>query len=131
LSALEKCGALDERLFMYGEDVDICLRLRQVGYRVVATAKTAAWHRHTEIRMTDRRPRPYRVLYQHRNQVYLAKKHCSSAVRRSYYLGLIKRLPRQLAYFALREHSIRLSYIYLEALWDGFMNKMGKTKYVQ
>jgi hypothetical protein len=81
--------------------------------------------------MTDRRPRPYQVLYQHRNQVYLAKKHCSSAVRRSYYLALIKRLPRQLVYFALREHSIRLSYIYLRSLWDGFTNKMGKTKYVQ
>ncbi len=31
--ALEKCGAFDERFFMYGEDIDLSYRLLQGGYR--------------------------------------------------------------------------------------------------
>jgi hypothetical protein len=131
MSALEKIGLLDERLFMYNEDVDICLRLKHQGYRIVATAKTRAWHRHSEIRMADPRPRPYQVFYQLRNQVYLVKKHSPRTERLLYYLGLIRRMPRQLAYFAVREHSMFLAAVYLEALWHGLTDRMGKTKYVQ
>jgi len=34
-SALEKVGLLDERFFMYAEDIDLCKRFREAGYRVV------------------------------------------------------------------------------------------------
>lgn len=33
--ALGAAGLLDEQFFMYGEDLDWCLRIKQVGYRVV------------------------------------------------------------------------------------------------
>lgn len=33
--AIQKAGLLDEQFFMYGEDLDWCLRLKQAGYRVV------------------------------------------------------------------------------------------------
>jgi len=131
LSALEQVGLLDERLFMYGEDVDICLRLKQQGYRVVATSKTRAWHRHTEIRMADPRPRPWQVFYQHRNQLYLARKHGSPTEQRAFCWGVIRRMPRLLAYYAIRQRSLRLAAVYLEALLHGLLGKMGKTKYVQ
>jgi GT2 family glycosyltransferase len=34
-SAIAKVGLLDERFFMYGEDIDWCLRVKEAGYRVV------------------------------------------------------------------------------------------------
>lgn len=33
--AIAKVGLLDEQFFMYGEDLDWCLRIKQAGYRVV------------------------------------------------------------------------------------------------
>ncbi len=33
--AIQEVGLLDEQFFMYGEDLDWCLRIRQAGYRVV------------------------------------------------------------------------------------------------
>ncbi len=34
-AALRAVGGFDERFFMYGEDIDLCLRVRTVGWRVV------------------------------------------------------------------------------------------------
>ena len=34
-AALEQTGLLDERFFMYGEDLDLCLRIKSGGWRVV------------------------------------------------------------------------------------------------
>lgn len=33
--AIQRAGLLDEQFFMYGEDLDWCLRIKQAGYRVV------------------------------------------------------------------------------------------------
>ncbi len=43
-SALEKVGPLDERFFMYGEDIDWCYRFRHAGERRVFFAGSEAIH---------------------------------------------------------------------------------------
>jgi len=42
---LDEIGAFDTRYFMYGEDIDLCARARQAGYRVVAVPRARMWHR--------------------------------------------------------------------------------------
>lgn len=42
--AVERVGLLDERFFMYGEDVDWCYRLKQAGYRLVYDPQTQVIH---------------------------------------------------------------------------------------
>ncbi|MBN1867616.1 glycosyltransferase family 2 protein [Candidatus Sumerlaeota bacterium] len=37
-------GRLDERFFMYGEDLDLCRRLREAGYRILYTPEVRATH---------------------------------------------------------------------------------------
>lgn len=37
-------GKLDERFFLYGEDLDLCRRIRQAGYRIVYTPSARATH---------------------------------------------------------------------------------------
>jgi len=42
--ALNQVGGLDERFFMYGEDIDWCYRFRKAGWRVVFFADAEALH---------------------------------------------------------------------------------------
>ena len=131
MSALDRAGSLDESLFMYGEDVDICLRLRKQGYRIAAASRARAWHRHTEILLASGRVQPYQVYYLHRNRGYIVAKHASGAGKLAYYLGVLARLPRHLAFYLARQRNARLARIHLEALWHGLTKRMGKTNYVQ
>ncbi|MFL6031036.1 MAG: glycosyltransferase family 2 protein, partial [Gaiellaceae bacterium] len=43
-SAWEDVGGLDERVFAYGEDVDLALRLRSAGWRTAEVADAVATH---------------------------------------------------------------------------------------
>ncbi len=43
-TALESVGGLDERFFLYAEDVDLCLRLRQAGWRLRYVPEATACH---------------------------------------------------------------------------------------
>jgi len=45
-SAIEKVGMLDERYFMYFEDVDWCRRFWEAGYKVMYVPYAGAWHLH-------------------------------------------------------------------------------------
>ena len=42
--ALSKVGLMDERFFMYGEDLDWCLRIKQAGYRVMYVPSVIVHH---------------------------------------------------------------------------------------
>jgi GT2 family glycosyltransferase len=46
LSALEQTGAFDERLFLYHEDCDLQIRLRQAGFEVVVVAASRVAHKY-------------------------------------------------------------------------------------
>ncbi|MBI1881506.1 MAG: glycosyltransferase family 2 protein, partial [Chloroflexi bacterium] len=41
----ERVGLLDERFFMYYEDSDFCLRVRQVGFRLLLVPQARLWHK--------------------------------------------------------------------------------------
>ncbi len=43
--ALEKVGLLNERLFLYWEDVDWSLRAKRIGYKVYVDPKAYIWHK--------------------------------------------------------------------------------------
>ncbi|MDB4114571.1 glycosyltransferase family 2 protein [Flavobacteriaceae bacterium] len=41
-----KIGLYDEKIFMYGDEVDILMRLANYGYKVFSTTKTVCYHEH-------------------------------------------------------------------------------------
>jgi len=43
-AALDAVGGLDERFFLYEEDVDLCLRVRQAGWRILYTPAAVVMH---------------------------------------------------------------------------------------
>lgn len=42
---LEKVGLFDERYFIYGEDVDLSIRLAKAGYRILYLPEAVVWHK--------------------------------------------------------------------------------------
>lgn len=73
--ALRECGLFDERFFLYGEDTDICLRIKQKGFGVFCLPRAMVWHKVGKtISGSDS---PGYVYYTTRNRFYLVKKHAS------------------------------------------------------
>ena len=65
--AAERVGGFDEAYFMYVEDVDICWRLREAGYRVVYDPDMRLVH---HIGRTSSQ-QSVRMLYQHHRSMYI------------------------------------------------------------
>ena len=43
-NALDQVGLLDETFFMYGEDIDLCYRIKEGGWKIVYYGKSSITH---------------------------------------------------------------------------------------
>lgn len=88
VEALASVGFFDEEFFLYEEDVDLCVRLRQAGWRIVFTPRATVVH-HLG-RSMEQSPTRSRIEY-HRSHLRYYRKHRSTlvtAVLRLYLSGL-------------------------------------------
>ena len=65
-SALQSVGGWDEHYFMYLEDIDLCWRLRRLGWRIAYEPGGAVMH--VQAVSTDRHP--YRMIVRHHRSAY-------------------------------------------------------------
>jgi N-acetylglucosaminyl-diphospho-decaprenol L-rhamnosyltransferase len=65
-AAVDSVGGWDERYFMYMEDVDLCWRLRRLGWRVAYDPGGVAVH----LQGASTAGRPFRMIIQHHRSVY-------------------------------------------------------------
>ncbi len=65
-AAVDSVGGWDERYFMYMEDVDLCWRLRRMGWRVAYEPGGEALH----VQGASTAARPYRMIVEHHRSVY-------------------------------------------------------------
>jgi N-acetylglucosaminyl-diphospho-decaprenol L-rhamnosyltransferase len=65
-SAIESIGGWDDGYFMYCEDLDVCWRLRRLGWRVVYDPRGEVVHVHAA--STD--AHPYRMIVAHHRSAY-------------------------------------------------------------
>jgi N-acetylglucosaminyl-diphospho-decaprenol L-rhamnosyltransferase len=65
-SALDSIGGWDERYFMYLEDVDLCWRLRRLGWRVAYDPRGRATH----VQGASTAAHPYRMIVAHHRSAY-------------------------------------------------------------
>ncbi len=70
---LEKIGLLDERFFLYLEDVDLSVRAKQMGYEIGFCATSVVWHKNAG--STGGAGSPLQTYYQTRNRLLFGLKH--------------------------------------------------------
>ena len=69
-SALEQVGLLDERFFVYYEEVEWCVRMRRAGFQILCVPQAHVWHRIAPQRQADS---PTVHYYMTRNRLLLLK----------------------------------------------------------
>jgi GT2 family glycosyltransferase len=77
-SLLERIGPLDERFFVYYEDLDFCLRAREAGFGVACVRDAHAWH---AVSASTEHDIPARYYLRARSSVQFFSKHTPRALR--------------------------------------------------
>jgi GT2 family glycosyltransferase len=70
-SLLEQVGCFDERFFIYWEEIDLCVRARQAGWRLMHVPGAKLWHKGVN---RNYRPAPRVTYYTTRNHFLLLQK---------------------------------------------------------
>jgi hypothetical protein len=78
-SAMREVGLLDERFWIYAEDLDWSVRFSKCGYRLVFAPKARLWHIDgaTNVRVLGKGSEERRQFLSTRNMVFIARKHVS------------------------------------------------------
>ena len=115
---------LDENLFMYCDEMDLCLRARQKGLRVEMAGKSIIYHKEDTL---EKLLNPIAIYYVIRNRILLAKKLLDSKDRIIFWLLFIPaRLFRCLEWiFKGRFELIKMTFL---AFRDGIGKRIGKMK---
>lgn len=124
---LRKVGGFDEKLFMYYEDSDLCVRIQRAGYRTVVVRDAWAWHYHRKNKGNF--SPPYEIYYITRNRFYFICKHAGGGLALRAFIGEIIKAPRKVLFF-LKHLKPVLAIAYLKGLLDGILFRMGKRGFV-
>jgi GT2 family glycosyltransferase len=82
---LKKLGGFEERFFIYAEDLDLSVRCRKAGYRIVLNPRAKLWHKESGTMAKDTRDghRAKTTARQHylmaRNGIYVVRRNASLA----------------------------------------------------
>lgn len=118
----ESVGLLDERVFMYFEDTDFCVRLGEKGYNILYIPTGKMWHKASS--STGGIGSKIQTYYMKRNQLYYIKKHRSHM--KWYHIPPIylKDLIRAILSVVWRKNN-RMIWV---GYWDYFCGRMGKKE---
>jgi hypothetical protein len=106
-ATLDQVGSFDERFFMYCEEIDLCRRIKQAGWRISCVPAAAIVH-HVAQSTRQFRDRMFVELWRSRFRMYA--KHCSPAFRWA---------ARQLVHLGLRAETRRARQAHLQGKIDG------------
>lgn len=121
-TVVEQIGMFDERLFIYCEETEWCLRARAANWRLVHVPPAKLWHKGVQ---RNYRPSPSFTYYKTRNRfVMLAKHHAPPTV----WLFAFAQTLRTLTSWTLKP-KWRAMHEHRDAMWQGtldfFRGRMG------
>lgn len=119
---IERIGLLDERFFLYWEDVDWGLRAQKVGFRNLVVPSAGIWHKVSV--STGGMESPLRVYHKTRSHLLFAKIHRPSALKRLQ-IGFF----RDIAWLLLKSNDpdrVRKARGYISAIKDYHLGRTDK-----
>ncbi|QJW89946.1 glycosyltransferase family 2 protein [Spirosoma taeanense] len=115
-AVLKRAGYLDESFFLYYEELDWSMRIRQAGFRIYYQPKALIYHRES---MSVGKENPMRVYYHTRNRLWFMRRNVSGLpllVFYLYYLGLA--VPKALVYYTVRGQRSYLNAVKAALIWN-------------
>jgi GT2 family glycosyltransferase len=109
---VEQVGMLDERFFLYWEEVDWCVRARRQGWRIVHVPAAKIWHKGVQ---RVYRPHPSVIYYSTRNRLMFLAKH---GAPRSAWVACWSETLRTLTSWTIRP-KWRSMREHRDAMWQG------------
>lgn len=91
-NAIEKIGLMDERYFLYLEDVDWSVRVRRAGLKIMVEPKAVIWHKNAG--STGGPGSQTHIYYQSRNRVLLARKYAPWKTKIAIYRNMFSKLKQ-------------------------------------
>ena len=128
MSAIQRAGMFDERLFIYQEDVDFCIRLHKCGLRTIAVRDAVAWHYHDD--NGECSDTAHYAFYDTRNMFYLVRKHGGRIAAIRLLIRSIWFVPRRSISFIVHG-DCRLLIPYWAGAFAGLIGMMGKRGWVR
>jgi hypothetical protein len=125
---LEQAGLLDERFFMYYEEVEWCLRARRVGFGIVHVPRARVWHKISPESQADS---PLVHYYMTRNRLLFLR--LTGAGMRAWLHTLLADYLRTLLSWSLRprwRHKKTQRRVMVQALMDAWDGKWGQQSVV-
>ncbi len=125
VSALERVGVMDERYFIFWDDMDWGVTFRRNGYRVVAVNRSVVYHP----AFTEKGPlSPAMTYYAFRNPLLMFSKHAASTKRISSLSHRGRRAIKKIFFFWAtgRPHTMKVMML---SIVDFFRNRWGQFSY--
>lgn len=98
---LERAGLMDEAYFLYFEEVDWSLVVRQAGYQILAVPASVVWH---EVSATLGVSSPVIDYYMTRNHLALIARHWPSPRRQYLWMSVFARNLTTIVAFTVKSH---------------------------
>lgn len=117
---LNKVGGFDENYFCYVEDVDISMKIRELGWKIIYSKDAVVWHK---VSASTGIHSPLKLYYKHRNMLYFLRKFnnpINPSVR--WYLSSF----RYILSLLVKHRNPKAAWYLFRGLVDGTKGRMGK-----
>lgn len=119
----DKIGLLNERYFMYHEDLDFCLRALKANFRLVYIPSSIIWHK---VGATNINKSPFYFYYFLRNSIFIVKNYANSWRKTKFLLYGTIFYSLKLCLASIR--NLNFIPVFFKAIKDGLFNKEGKLQ---
>jgi GT2 family glycosyltransferase len=117
---IEEVGELDPQYFLYGEEVDWCIRISRAGYRIVCDVDSKIWHKGMASTSKEKR---FSLYYLERNRVIYERKYA----RTSQFLSFLLYYPVYYVVFLAKKRRAKDIPCFIKGFIDGLFVHLDRS----